>query len=131
VNARVEALLSELESMHSSDTHPFPYDDCRKLIEEDPLRYSALIPDLDVYFALIAGYRRSGSRILNWPLTRLEDAQHKLGRSLYERYPAYNKLRELSPERAPALVRELANAEKARKILVEVFDTVNLARRPG
>jgi hypothetical protein len=46
---------------------PFPYEDCRRVMEEAGMKGASLIPDLDLYLSDLAGYASWGKKILDWP----------------------------------------------------------------
>lgn len=61
----VGSLLDRLAVINAQDRGPFPYRDCRMLLEGTS-GYEELIPDLDSYFSRLAGYASSGPRLLQW-----------------------------------------------------------------
>ncbi len=124
-----EDLLSELDQLDRRDRGPFPYDDCRTVKAKDTEGvFAHLIPDLDVYFSEIAGYRSSGKRILGWSEEKLDEARRRLTRTFFERYPMYIALRDLRRDDAPDLYDRMHETERARVVLLRLIETLQLAK---
>lgn len=127
--SEIEDLLLELDQLDDRDRRPFPYDGCRKVKTQDRQGVlKDLIPDLDMYFSEIAGYRNSGKRILGWPQEKLEEAQRRLTRTLFDRHPMYISLQNLHREEAPDLYDHMHETERARVVLLRLIETLQTGR---
>lgn len=127
--SEIETLLLELEQLDRGDRGPFPYDGCRKVkaLDREGV-FKNLIPDLDLYFSEVAGYRSSGKRMLRWPDEKLQAAHRCLSRSLFERYPMYNSLQSLRREEAPDLYDCIRETERARVVLLRLIEALEPTR---
>jgi len=114
-------LAKALEQLYKEAHHPFPYGDCRKILRDNPdMRFSGLIPDLDVYFSLIVGRASYGKRILRWPKEQIEQIQTELRRSFFDQFPVYLPLREQMTS-SPDLGRDLAAVDTMRDLLLKLL----------
>lgn len=125
----IEDLLLELDHLDRGDRGPFPYDGCRKVkaLDREGV-FENLIPDLDLYFSEVAGYRSSGKRILRWPDEKLQEAHRRLSRTLFDHYPMYNSLRSLRREEAPDLYDHIHGTERARVALLRLIEALQPTR---
>ncbi|MGH9753622.1 MAG: YxiJ family protein [Blastocatellia bacterium] len=102
---------------------PFPYEDCRRVMEEAGMKDAALIPDLDLYHSDLAGYASWGKKILDWPRERILEAQAKLAKSFFDLHPKYLPLAPLITEiKTPYLASQMALYEKLR---IEMLDLLS------
>lgn len=102
---------------------PFPYEDCRRVLEEAGMKGAALIPDLDLYLSDLAGYASWGKKILNWPREKMLEAQAKLAKTFFELHPQYFPLAPLITEmKTPDLASQMALYEKLR---IEMLDLLS------
>jgi hypothetical protein len=126
--SEIERFLAEFEIVQESDAGAFPYADCRKLRAGDR-RYSALIPDLDVYLSEVAGYGSWGKRILTWPHEKIEDVLHRISMSFFDRFPIYADLRsQITPESVPGLHAAIERGDRVRSILQDLLGRVRMGR---
>lgn len=117
----IDRLLVELKGLQASDVDPFPYADCRRLQATDS-RYSALIPDLDLYLSEIAGYGSSGKRILAWSDEKIDDVLVRISASFFDRFPQYQELKsQITPESVPALHSAIDKADQMRRVLTHLI----------
>jgi hypothetical protein len=120
-----KAMMSgeEIEALSQSMEGPFPYKDCRWLI--DTLQIppdSFIIPDLDVYLSDIEGYSSWASRLVQRPRPELESARAYLSKNCFQRYPSLEIIRgHIDEEHTPELHRYLKVAETLRVALVELL----------
>jgi|SRR6185437_9235460 len=106
---------------------PFPYADCRWLISHENQQAESLIPELDMYFSVIAGYSSSATRLGERPATVLRRAREVLSLDLFETYPSLRLYRELITEQqTPTLYAHLQIAEQMRLGLLEIIETISL-----
>ncbi len=102
---------------------PFPYEDCRQVMEEAGMKDTALIPDLDIYLSDLAGYASWGKKILDWPREKMLEAQAKLARTFFDLHPQYAPLAPLITEtKTPDLASRIAVYEKLR---IEMLDLLS------
>jgi uncharacterized protein YecE (DUF72 family) len=123
--SEVEDLLLELERLDRRDRGPFPYEGCRRAKAQDREGvFENLIPDLDLYFSDIAGYRSSGKRILRWSEEKLDEARQRLARTFFDRHPIYVSLQSLRREDAPDLFERMHETERARVVLLRLIEAL-------
>jgi len=116
--------LKRLAVINDLDKGPFPYDDCRKLVDGNP-QYRELIPDLDVYFSEIAGYASAGQRLLRWSRERAEQVRCRLMASFFARFPRYESLKSrITMESTPGLFIALERSDDKRALLAELLDQI-------
>ena len=117
----------EIEGLYSlSFKGPFPYRDCYWLAETVKRPDSELIPELDSYFADIAGYASSASRLHNRTPEELQRARRILSRDLYERFPDPHVFRSyISEESTPELYRTIELAGRMRLALLGLLGEIS------
>jgi len=115
---------------------PFPYEDCRRVMEEAGMKGAALIPDLDLYLSDLASYASWGKKILDWSRESILEARVKMEKSFFELHPKYLPLASLITEmKTPDLAFQMALYEKLRieilnllsQLLSEKPDKIDLA----
>ncbi|MGH9769185.1 MAG: hypothetical protein ACREAB_17295 [Blastocatellia bacterium] len=115
---------------------PFPYEDCRRVMDEAGMKDSALIPDLDLYLSNLAGYASWGKKILDWPREKMLEARARLTKTFFELHQQYLSLAPLITEtKTPDLAFQMALYEKLRiemldllsKLLSDKPDKIDLA----
>ena len=100
---------------------PFPYQDCREL-QRISKRKDGLVPELDTYFAAIAGLA-SGTHWQHWPLKRLQHNLDYVRRDAFGHCPALRRHRDLD-QNAPELHKYLNAAETIRQELIPYLEAV-------
>jgi hypothetical protein len=118
----VNEMIIELSNLYEESHGPFPYSDCRKLIGKEVKRYEDLTADLNMYFSTIAGYCSWGKRILKWSNDQVKEAEARLEKTFFEKYPQYGALKHLITEaNTPDLYKEMTVYESMRALLLSVF----------
>lgn len=109
----------------NSQKASFPYEGCRKLLEQSDSVYEHLISDLDLYFSEIAGYCSWGKRIPKWPREKMEVALKRLSVSFFAIHPQYKPLEKLISEvNTPDLHRDLLLYEDLRSLLMKILSSL-------
>lgn len=117
----VGALLDRLAVINAKDRGPFPYRDCRMLLEGTS-GYEELIPDLDSYFSELAGYASSGPRLLQWRTDKVNQVRGELTQTFYDRFPKYRPLApRVTAATTPDLFAALRMADEKRAVLTELM----------
>ena len=89
----VKQKLEILRSLYKADLfNPFPYDDCRKLLENTNDEFEDLIPSLDRYFAGVAGLCSWGKRSSTWTDEYIKEFEPKLHKSFFQEFPEFSQL---------------------------------------
>ncbi|MCY7374458.1 MAG: hypothetical protein LH472_00595 [Pyrinomonadaceae bacterium] len=131
MKSEIEEKLKILQELYKSDfLHPFPYDDCRKVLKQNDNQFEDLIPCLDVYLSDVAGFCSWGKRIADWSNEQVADAAIKLGKSFFDRF---NKFSELKPQindvETPTLYNQLLIFDLMRLTLTDILSEIKLAGR--
>lgn len=116
-NQTAETLVLELrELLDGTRNNPFPYEDCRRLLNQFPeTQFQDLIPDLAMFDAEITGYCSWELKLLRWPEKQIREVFGKLGPDFFEHYPEYVDLhRFITRENTPSLFEFLALQEQMR-----------------
>ncbi len=118
-----QELVNELRRLYEEeDRGPFPYDDCRYLLQNNDERFEDLIPDLDTYFWGIARCCSSPWKLLKLSKEQLREIQGSLTTTFFEEYPQYRLLeRQIDEVNTPDLHENLALYEKMRVMLLELL----------
>ena len=119
-----ETLVLELrELLDGTRNNLFPYEDCRRLLNQFPeAKFQDLIPDLATFDAEIAGYCSWELKLLRWPEKRICEVLGQLGSGFFEYYPEYVDLqRFITRENTPNLYEFLALQEQMRGKLLHLF----------
>ena len=124
----VEKLII-LQELYKSDLlHPFPYEDCGKINDKKD-EFEDLIPCLDLYFSDIAGYCSWGKRIEKWTTEKIADAQIKLHKSFFDRFPKFLGLKSAINEReTPTLYSQLLIFDLMRLTLADILSEIKTIR---
>ncbi len=94
---------------------PFPYEECRFLVQSDKDRFHDLVLDLDLYGSFIAGYSLSASKLGERAPRELSLAIVRLRQSFFEEHPEYSYLIPLVTEEGmPVLYLQLKTWEEIR-----------------
>jgi hypothetical protein len=114
----------ELEELYKSRLlGRFPYDDCYWVAKQAEIESGDLIPELDTYFADIAGYCSSASRLDKRPIEQLELGKKLLKMSFFERHPSLAHIAPLiTPDQTPKLYERIKYSEQARLALLDLLD---------
>lgn len=125
-----EMAIAILRQYEEEGLSPFPYDDCRVLLDGLGDDYEGFIPDLDVWCSSIAGYSSWGKRIVRWPEQKLRKARGLMSVGFFEEHPEYATLgRHITSETTPDLFDELRLYEGLRLRLLDLFDYLLWERR--
>jgi hypothetical protein len=118
----------ELEDFYKSRLlGRFPYSDCYWIAQNAPIKSEGLIPELDWYFANIAGYCSSASRLGNRPKGELQKAKKSLALSFFETFPRLAHIERLiTPNQTPKLLERIEHSEQARLALLELLDSLEV-----
>ena len=121
----ISRIASELVQLYDQDCrNPFPYQDCRTLLEGTDDRMAGFIPDLALHFAEIAGFALGAKRLDRWDKEKVTNAQRALVRSFFEKHPEYQELEaRITPADTPDLYADMALHEKMR---IEVLHLIAL-----
>src|SRR3954464_6422649 len=124
VRARAQEMATAILNLYEEEgLSPFPYEDCRVLLDGLAGHYEGFIPDLDVWCSSIAGYSSWGKRIVRWPEQKLLDARGLMSTGFFEEHPEYATLeRHITSGNTPDLYNELRLYEGLRVRLLELFD---------
>ncbi len=103
----------------------FPYKDCYRLQRQFPEQAGRLIPDLDQYFAYIAGYASSATGLGARPKSELRTAIRRLQRCFTDIHPEHEQaLNAARRTRTPQLYRHLRVGDALRSDLIKVMRKV-------
>jgi len=119
----------QIESLYKSDfRHPFPYKDCFLVSDRCGVETAYLIPEVDVFFADIAGWSASATSLDRRPAQELRKARSWLSRGdLFEHYPHLAVCRDsITAEETPDLWRQLRVVEELRISLLHLLNEMNL-----
>jgi len=118
----------ELEELYKSRLlGRFPYDDCFRIAQKEPIESEGLIPELDWYFGTVAGYCSSASRLGNRPKEELKRAQKSLALSFFEVFPRLAHIENLmTPDQTPKLYERMKYTEEARLALLDLLNALKI-----
>jgi hypothetical protein len=121
----------ELRRLYEKELRkPFPYEDCKRVMEESGMKGTVLIPDLDIYWSDLAGYASLGKKILNWPRGKMLEARARMEKSFFELHPKYLSLAPLITEmKTPDLTSRMALYEKLRVEMIDLLSRL-LSEQP-
>jgi hypothetical protein len=116
----------QIERLYTSRlAGPFPYAECRWLVDQEEQRDSGLVPELDHYFSSIAGYSSSASRLMERSSEALRTARNTLAKDCFEMYPDLQRYKNLiTPEQTPVLYDWIRITEQLRLGLLGILETV-------
>jgi hypothetical protein len=120
----IEKRLEENGEWQQEAEGPFPYTDCRFLIQEFEQMTTDLIPDLDLWMSDIAGVASWGRRLMKLPTSELRKFRNTISLKFLEEYPQYNTIffHGMNSEHTPDLAEDMDNYERMRSALCEVMD---------
>ncbi|HUK86506.1 MAG TPA: hypothetical protein VLT85_02495 [Terriglobales bacterium] len=99
--------------------HPFPLEDVCKLESVNAEKWQYLHGELDLYFALVAGYASGADRLRRRPTAALVKARKDLSQPFFDRYAHLAIYRSsISSESTPHLFHNLELVEAMRKDLL-------------
>jgi hypothetical protein len=121
---RIEDKLEEIREWQLEAEGPFPYDDCRFLIQEFEQITTDLIPDLDLWMSKIAGYASRGRRLMRLSTSELREIRDAISLRFMDEHLRYSTIAlfELNSKRTPELAEDLDNYERMRLALREVIE---------
>jgi hypothetical protein len=120
----IENKLEEIREWEMEARGPFPYEDCRFLIQEFEQITTNLIPDLDLWMSKIAGYAGSGRRLMRLSASELRQIQDSISLRFLDELPQYSTIAlfGLNSKHTPELAEVLDDYERMRSALCEVID---------
>jgi hypothetical protein len=126
-NMEPESIEKRLETIREWGLElegPFPYDDCRFLINEFEQITTDLMPDLDLWRSDIAGVASWGKKLMKLPPDKLRKFRDVISLKFVEEHPQYNTifLFGLNSKHTPELAEEMDNYERIRSALCEAID---------
>ena len=132
----ISLLTKLIMSLSEGLNKPFPYTDCRKVLQDQfeatpklEKRYHDLIPDLSTYFSDIYSHASGVNYILDWPSNRMVESQNFLKRSFFEAYPKYKSVEwRINQLNTPVLYQEIGVSNQLRSLLRELLSQL-LAQR--
>jgi hypothetical protein len=121
---KLEGTAAKIETAYSEiATDAFPYEDCRSLSKEmndDSIKY--IIPDLDLYFSMVASHAIGVHSLLQWTASKASESRQKLSRSFFELHPQYEQLRSrITPDATPMLHQHLMTIERVRNLVLDLL----------
>lgn len=113
----------EIEKTTQAELYgPFPYADCHQL-QEHVTHREYLIPDLDIYFAEVAGYGSSASRLEQREKQQLHDSLKYLRMTFFEKHPEHRHLEEkIDSGDTPELERRLRATNTVRLEILPIIE---------
>lgn len=111
---------AEIETTyHMQMRRGFPYDDCRKLKRKCAAIGDTFVADLEHYWADIAGFASSATRLDRRSQLQIHWGSESLARNFYERFPQYAPAQDvITPKNTPQLWDLMQLYEEERKSLV-------------
>jgi hypothetical protein len=123
----VSTLAQAIEANARQVDHPFPYEDCRRVLQRvrsDSSRM--LIPDLDLYMSTVYGWAQGARRLLRSTHEKLAAAREDLRPSFFEKYPEYEPLRpEIESGSVKRLQGRLQHCDTLRASLLELLSSLD------
>lgn len=118
---------SNLEELYkSSFKGPFPYRDCFFLADQLGLAREDLIPELDLFFAQIAGYSSSASSLAKRKPSELATARSVLSKQFFQRFPQLEVYEShINQIETPDLFRYMLVAEELRIGLLDILNLIS------
>jgi len=114
----LELTLRETQELFRQAEGPFPYAGCRYVLSRADPGNEDLVPDLDMYWATIAGFASSASSVRRWPSERQAQALEATTLSFFEEHPEYERLQWYINEcDTPDLLRRIETYELIRQAL--------------
>ncbi len=122
--------LEILRMLYKTDLlHPFPYDDCRRLLADNGKGFKDLIPSLDAYFSDVGGLCSWGKRSLNWSHEDIDKHAFILRESFFEKYPVFAPLEiSIKDKDTPTLFSQLLIYDLMRLTLLDILPDIKKAR---
>ncbi len=119
-------LARQIEQQYQTQfVPPFPLDDVQKLKATDASNLQSLHASLNAYFAYVAGYAVSASRLNRRPLSEIAEARKYLSEAFFDRHSSFASYRSaITGEFTPDLFHRLETVEGLRKQLVVLMDQI-------
>lgn len=119
-------LIRQLEAYRKKTVRPFPYSDCRKLIDSLPLqekkRFEDFTANLNTFDMAVSGPISWGKRISDWPQERVKRVYNYLQKPFFQRFPQYKVVKRLiTRTNAPDLFADIRIHNEVRKILLKLL----------
>jgi hypothetical protein len=110
-----------LHQMSQEDQGPFPYEDCRKILQESGnALYDDLIPDLSAYFYEIYSHSSGAKNLLSWSNIELVRSQKTFRKSFFRRHPKYAPLElMINQDNTPVLAQRMSLYDQIRLGLIK------------
>lgn len=124
--------------MSQEDQGPFPYEDCRKLLQEVGNKlYGDLVPDLNTYFYEIYSYSAGAKNLVTWSNEELAQSRKLFHKSFFDRYPQYAALQPIiNQDNVPALAQRMSLYNQMRlsltkfiKVLIDNHNTLKASQQ--
>jgi len=114
---------SEIEAVfESSLREPFPCEDCHRLCDAAQMSPGDLIPSLDWYFSMLAGYSSSATRLVNRTPEELATARELLSKDFFQHFPELEHCRlSINSQNTPVLEKDMRSNELARLALLDLL----------
>jgi hypothetical protein len=126
----VKQLKNEIAELTVQVEGPFPYQDCRLLLQQVRDEASGtkqglknLIPDLNAYFYLVDDHATGTKYVEMWDGGRLAQSRKLLNRSFFQVHTKYRTLEwRINQLNTPELYREMAVRDQLRLLMVAFID---------
>ena len=127
-----------LYQMSQKDQGPFPYEDCRKLLQEAGNNlYGDLVPDLNTYFYEIYSYSAGARNLVAWSSEELVQSRKLFHKSFFDRYPQYAPLQPvINQDNVPTLAQRMSLYDQMRvkltkfiKVLIDDHNTLKASQQ--
>jgi len=122
----IHELIKELGSYGAKAVRPFPYSDCRKLIDSLTLQernhFQDFTADLNTFDMAVSGPISWDTKILDWPQERVERVYKYVEKNFFQRFPRYKIVKRLiNRTDTPNLFEDIRTHNKIRKILLKLL----------
>ena len=110
------------QTYHLQMDRPFPYEDCRYLKKKCKVAVDAFAADLELYWADIAGFASSATRLTKRSQLQILRGTEALAKDFFERFPQYESLRKAITEKTtPKLWERMQLNEEERTSLMALL----------
>jgi len=126
----LEEKLKILQELYKSDfLHPFPHQDCRKILAENGGEFEDFIPSLDLYFSDVAGYCSWGKKISSWSVEKVNNVKAELQKTFFQRFPKFSDLQsKITENETPNLHSQLLIFDLMRLTLLDILSEIKTER---
>ncbi len=128
-STQIDNLTGQVRTLLGEFSGPFPYDDCRKVLQtiadtypSQEHRYQDLIPDLDSYFYIVDAYAGGALQVMERSGKELVTARGLLKNSFFQAHPKYKPIEWIINQiNTPKLYQKITSSDQLRQILLELF----------